>query len=148
MGKEVSIKAAKLSGRMANRENVYCQEMKNALMVQFNHISSINRDNVQIIYKKLKQHFPIEKNVVLDMQGVQKIDAHGLALILHLNTQLAVRKKQLILSNPSHILQKILLITEIDRLVKIKNEMGHVRQKPVDPAGWYSHTIQQSSLYD
>lgn len=141
MGKELAIKAS-------DRENVYCQEMKNGLIVQFNRIPSINRDNVQMIYQKLKPHFTEEKNVVLDLQGVQKIDAQGLALILHLNKKLADMKKRLILSNPSHILQKILLITEIDRLVKINKEMRTVRKKPVDSTGWYSHTIQQSSLYD
>jgi len=134
--------------KTANRENIYCQEMKNAMMVQFTSISSINRNNVRMIYQKIKQHLPSGKNIVLDMQDVHKIDAQGLALILHLNKQLADRKKQLILSNLSHILQKILQVTEIDRLVKINKEMIADSQKSAHPAEWYSHTIQQSSLYD
>ena len=102
------------------KDKVLCQEINNSLMIHFDNLFSLNRANVQFIYQKIQQHFSNGKNKYIDLREINSIDAQGLALLIHLNKKIHSLKGKLILTNPSAVIQKILWITEIDRLIKVR----------------------------
>lgn len=101
-------------------EKVLCQEINRSLMVQFDNLSSLNRDNAQLVFQKIKQHLSYDKNTFLDLRGINSIDAQGLAFLIQLNKKIHSLRGKLTITNPSIVLQKIFWITEIDRIIKVR----------------------------
>ncbi len=101
-------------------EKVLCQEINKSLMIQFDNLSSLNRDNAQLVFQKIKQHLSYDKNTFLDLRGINSIDAQGLAFLIQLNKKIHSLRGKLTITNPSIVLQKIFWITEIDRIIKVR----------------------------
>ncbi len=104
----------------SKNEKVICQETNKSLMIQFDNLSSLNSDNAQFVFQKIKQHLSYEKDTFLDLRGINSIDARGLALLIQLNKKIHSLRGKLTITNPSAVLQKIFWITEIDRIIKVR----------------------------
>ena len=113
------------------KNKVLCQEKNNSLMIQFDNLSSLNRANVKYVFQRIKQHFSNGKNMFIDLRGINSIDARGLALLIHLNKKIHSLKGKLVLTNPSAVMQKILWLTEIDRIIKVRMNCENVKATKV-----------------
>ena len=102
------------------KDRVTCSETQNSVTIEFNDFPSLNRGSANYLLTKLKRHIRSGKRFVFNLEGIDSIDAQGLALFLHLNSALKKSKTELILTNPSSPIQKIFWITEIDRIINIK----------------------------
>ena len=102
------------------KDKIICNETQNSIQIEFNDFQSLNRESAKYVFTRLKKYLLRGKSMIFNLDGIENIDAKGLALLLHLNNKLKTSQKELILTNPSNSIQKIFWITEIDRILKIK----------------------------
>ena len=102
------------------KDPVTCSETQGSVIIEFNDFHSLNRGSANYLLTKIKRHIRSGKRFVFNLEGIDNIDAQGLALFLHLNRALQKSKSELILTNPSTSIQKIFWITEIDRIINIR----------------------------
>jgi len=129
-----------------DKEKIFCHQSNGSLVVQFEEMTSLNRENVQHIFQYLKEHLATGKKIILNLQGINSIDAHGLALLIHLNKILQRSSVELVLINLVPAIRKILWITEIDRLIKIQNQTDNIKAKNYDDYSWFELSQPKNSF--
>ncbi len=129
-----------------DKARIFCHQTAGSLIVQFEDMSSLNRENVQKVFQYLKSHLDSGKKVILNLQGINSIDAHGLALLIHLNKVLHRNRTELELTNLFPAIRKILWITEIDRLIKIQNQTDNHKTKSREDNYWFELSQTKNSF--
>lgn len=90
----------------------------------------------EILYEAC-QSLPAASSIVIDLERVSIVDAHGLGVMLQLREQAQARGTYFSLMNVSKQLQEILRITRLDSVFKIDSGVGffprlvHPRRTPV-----------------
>ena len=110
---------------------ISCKLTSNYLISHFDNLQSLNRTNAKSILKKLDQQLDYQKNMVLDLQGIQSIDGQGLTLLLQINSRLQKHGKKLLIINPAKVIQKIFDIIEINKIIKVRiNSTAKILEHP------------------
>lgn len=106
-----------------SKDLVICNETQNSIIIEFNNFRSLNRESAKYVFTKLNKYLFRGKPIIFNLEGIENIDAQGLALFLHLNKKLKTSQTELVLTNPSPSIQKIFWITELDRIIKIRKSL-------------------------
>jgi len=94
--------------------------------------SSLIKDTVPVLYEELSGLIKSEKFIVVNIEGITKIDSVGLSFLYNINKKLKSRNGKLILVNATDELQKIFHTTKFDQYVRIvkKNNSEKPKAEP------------------
>lgn len=78
----------------------------------------LDRDTVPSFWRRRAEWFPKQRQVNLDLSSVKRIDSAGMAMLLHLQQQLALNQQSLILNNAPPQLKLLLALSNVECLFK------------------------------
>ncbi|KKD60056.1 anti-sigma B factor antagonist [Grimontia sp. AD028] len=76
----------------------------------------LDRDTVPAFWSRRADWLPSDKQVVLDLSSLKRVDSAGMAMLLHLQQELNDRQQTLMLSNTPSQLSVLLQLSNVESL--------------------------------
>nr|WP_205743875.1 STAS domain-containing protein [Grimontia sedimenti] len=76
----------------------------------------LDRDTVPAFWSRRADWLPSDKQVVLDLSSLKRVDSAGMAMLLHLQQELNDRQQALMLSNTPSQLSVLLQLSNVESL--------------------------------